>query len=1046
VVKFLPVVTGVTARRNGDRVKRRGIALLAAVSTSAVLGAMALPATATATSASASPGGESRAWQELSLQTRDGERSEFRPAALDPDGLVTVMLEMDAEPVAQAQAEAAEDGGELSDTARGQLRGALRERQVPVEKGVQALDGQVLASTQDAFNGVKVRVPRSSLAQVSQLPGVVAVHAVPTFERTNEQSVPFLGVPQQVWESLGLTGEGVSIGVIDTGIDYTHADFGGPGTVEAYESNDPTVIEPATFPTAKVVGGYDFVGDAYDASANPRDPAALPQPDPDPLDCNGHGSHVSGTAAGLGVLADGTTYQGPYDSSTYDNDFTVGPGVAPQASLYALKVFGCEGSTDVTVEAINWAVANDLDVINLSLGSPFSALGDAGVEALNNAALAGVVPVLSAGNEGDITYIVGSPGTAERAISVAAIDTVESFPGAQLSAGDVSLQLQVSNEAPIDQPITGELVVLQDDPATADVDESLGCTAEDYSEVSTGDIVVTFRGVCPRIDRATLGQAAGAAAVVMVNDAPGLPPVEGPIEDVTIPFLGATPEQGEQLSALNGQQVTVTSAGPIPNPNFRAPAGFTSGGPGLAGDIAKPDVAAPGVSIVSTGFGTGTGAATISGTSMASPHVAGVAALVRQGRPDDSVETVKAAIINTADPEGTTDYSTLRLGAGLVDADEAVQTPVVVVGDEGTASLSFGFHESTRTITQHKTVTLRNTSERRVRFSVSVDESTQPEGTTSVSVFPRSVTVAGGGEAKVRVTITVTPSTDLPSGEFQAASGTVLFTPSASAGATKLRVPYVLVHRAVSDLDTWPNTVRMPRDGTAEFRTWNESRVAGTADVYAWGITDRPNDDVITGGLAPDIRAAGVQSFPDDGMGVFAVNSFGRLGTASAAEYDVLVDTNDDGSPEFAVIGLDLGLFTTGVLSGQFASIVLDIATGEAVSAYLAGGAINSSTVLLPFAFADVGLSEANPDFLYDVDTHSILAAGADEVDRRGTFNVFDQPVETGQFLQIPGRSAANWDAAVNAEQLKKTRVNGWMVVYLQNETGADQAELIRLR
>ena len=171
---------------------------------------------------------------------------------------------------------------------------------------------------------------------------------------------------------------------------------------------------------------------------------------------------------------------------------------------------------------------------------------------------------------------------------------------------------------------------------------------------AVGKIAVVNRGTCARVARAVFGQQAGAIAVIMVNNETVLPPFEGKITgnpdtgevyEVTIPFLGVkglpttATSDGGKLRASNGTTATLV-AKQLTNTNFRGFAGFSSGGPRTGDSFLKPDVTAPGVSIVSTGNGTGNGAATISGTSMASPHVAGVAALTKQAHSDATVEEV----------------------------------------------------------------------------------------------------------------------------------------------------------------------------------------------------------------------------------------------------------------------------------------------------------------------------------------------------------------------------------------------------------------------
>ena len=229
---------------------------------------------------------------------------------------------------------------------------------------------------QSSYNGMKVRIARSKADQLATLPGVVGVRPLQKVTRNNIHGVPMIGAPG-VWQSLGLHGEGIKIAVIDTGIDYTHANFGGPGTVAAYDAahaGEAAAANPAWFGPAavRVKGGIDLAGDSYNADDTSPAFQPIPHPDPNPLDCNGHGSHVAGSAAGSGVLSTGATYSGVYNGSTISaNSWKVGPGVAPKADLYAIRVFGCDGSTEVTVDAIEWAVDNDMDVINMSLGSAF---------------------------------------------------------------------------------------------------------------------------------------------------------------------------------------------------------------------------------------------------------------------------------------------------------------------------------------------------------------------------------------------------------------------------------------------------------------------------------------------------------------------------------------------------------------------------------------------------------------------------------------------------------------------------------------------------
>src|SRR5438034_2906612 len=730
---------------------------------------------------------------------------------------VTVVVQLAGDSVAEQQANA---GRRLDRDEKERIQGQLKSQHDGMRGSIESVGGTVIANYRAAYNGIKVRIAADRVKELAALPGVVAVRPLQLMKPDNLRGIPLIGAPS-VWQNLGLHGEGVKIAIIDTGIDYTHANFGGPGTAAAFEAaaaaSTTLPADAGLFgPSApRIKGGIDLVGDDYDASAPPfladgktPNPKLTPHPDPNPLDCNGHGSHVAGTAAGSGITSSGATYTGPYNAATLatPGNFSVGPGVAPKAELYAVRVFGCAGSTDVTVDAIDWAVDHDMDVINMSLGSPFGSKDDPSAVASTNAAKAGVIVVASAGNSGFSPYITGSPATADGAISVAANDPYPNFPGATLTFWGTTIPAINANGFALSGSSTFNVKVIKN----ADETLSLGCSVAAFGgPLPPNTIAVVNRGTCARVAKAIFGQQAGAAGVVMVNNAAGFPPFGGPITSsaddgtpfkVTIPFLGvrgpfttASSDGAKLFAAANGTATTVAAAS-IVNPGFTGFASFTSGGPRTGDSGLKPDLTAPGLSIISTAIGTGNAGAALSGTSMASPHVAGVAALTRQAHPTWRVADIKAAIVNTGRPSGVLGYSASLGGTGLVQPASSTATQVVArtEGQEFGASLNFGFAEFRNSFRRTKEISLRNHGSSDAIFKVAQAAASGSPHTVSLS--RTSVRVPAHGETEVSVTLNVPAATAGGSDAFQEVAGLVELTPASASdnAGVALRVPYYL--------------------------------------------------------------------------------------------------------------------------------------------------------------------------------------------------------------------------------------------------------------
>ena len=318
------------------------------------------------------------------------------PHLAAPDDPVEVMIELEDPPAIEAfvQEQGATDfAGEASSPAVVAAREQIARIEQAQEKLARALTGpqfkaKITARVQRVYNGIAAQVASGKLAEIHSLPGVKAVHLPELFYPATDTSVPFINA-HRVWGSAiipGQTGQGIVIAVIDSGIDYTHANLGGSGLTTVFNSNNPNIIgDIADFPNLKVIGGVDLVGDNYNAA----DPANnTPMPDPDPVDCksNGHGTGTAGIAAGIGVNANGTAYTGSYIVSTNFASFRIGPGVAPKANLYAIRVFGCNAfsaaSNAVVTQAIDRAMDPNQDgnfsdrarVVLLPGGGPFTTL------------------------------------------------------------------------------------------------------------------------------------------------------------------------------------------------------------------------------------------------------------------------------------------------------------------------------------------------------------------------------------------------------------------------------------------------------------------------------------------------------------------------------------------------------------------------------------------------------------------------------------------------------------------------------------------------
>ena len=699
----------------------------------------------------------------------------------------------------------------------------LANKQAPVNKQaeVQAIKTQVQSQAQAAARqsnsqalytvhntarGVVLQGDAAQIRELARRGDVERITPIIAKERQNASSVvDTKTIDTWTRENTGYTGKDVTIAVVDSGVDYTHADFGGPGTAEAYQKAKDMPELPSAdsglIDRTKIAAGVDLVGDSYNASSTNAE-QNTPHPDSNPLDCRpdgfgsgGHGTHVAGTAAGYGVNQDGTTFRGDYSKLTAEqlNQMKIGPGVAPQAQLYSFRVFGCTGTTAVVVQALDRTLdpngdgdfSDRANIVNLSIGGEFSPPDDADAYAVESLNRQGVLAVVSAGNatdyygRGDTYSDSGQPANAISALTVAnsigssyAVDSMEIQAPANVAGkvpGDYTVSYTYTGAKP--EALTGTVV-------TPSESNKFGCeafSAEDAAKIKDKWVFIEWANAdgslpCGSKVRFDNVEKAGGKGVVLSSEEekPALP--IGGNESIPgfrvaksasakVREAAATGELKVRLGADLKESLRVPS-----NKKDQLTASSARGYHGTYG-YTKPDVAAPGNNISSARVGTGTDGISYTGTSMSAPFAAGVAAQVLQANQSYGPTQLKAAIMNSANHDVRTAdgnvYAVDRVGSGRIDAKAAAETKVLLYNADRPAQVSqtfgvleYAVNEGKQTLTREMTV--ENFDSHTHTYNISYAGSTDMPGVEFS--LPSNITVNPGEKKNFTVTITIDPA------------------------------------------------------------------------------------------------------------------------------------------------------------------------------------------------------------------------------------------------------------------------------------------------
>jgi subtilisin family serine protease len=912
-------------------------------------------------------------------------------------GSVRLAVNLSAQPLARVAA-----AGHTSKAAQHAQLAMIKLQQAAVTARLKNLGGKPLAHLTNALNTVVVSIDRRQISRVEAIAGVNSVRILRNYQESlaaGDDTVSYIGAAAA--QAAGKDGGGVTVAILDTGIDYTHQDLGGSGSAadftKAYGTtlDDPrnTTIDPSVFPTSKVIGGYDFIGEHW--------PNTVEHPDPNPIDCSpsspvpgcqgGHGSHVADILAGVAAS----------------------PGTAPGAKILSYKVCStlstaCDGLA--LLEAVDRAmdpnqdgnISDHADVLSLSLGSAYGQIQDDLTLALDNAVDAGAIAVAAAGNNGNLPYVVSSPSIGPNVISVAQTQ-VPSAKGYAVDVNTPSGLGPFTNTAALDWAPVGNTDITGDIAYVG-----RGCPAgsitasnpdDPYLANPSGKIALIDRGACnvsAKVDRAAR---AGAIGVLIGLVAPGDPiSFSQGSGSQFVPSLVLTQADANAIKTALGcfdqptpncgaHTVNVTYGPSTAIALVGSMASTSARGPSYSDQSIKPDIGAPGAA-VSANAGSGNGTSAFGGTSGATPMISGSAAIIKGAFPNRSPFEIKSLLMNTAETNITTNPLTLgselapitRIGGGEVRVNAALNSTTAAWDDQAdTGSLSFGYLARSTPKDLTKKVDVRNYSGSPITYSISptfrfADDAAS--GAVTIDA-PDSITVPANSTRSFDVHMHVDPS-KLPfwtlNGGPNGGNGELLnlfeydgyLWLDGGSSTSKIHLAWqVLPHRSANvkadpkDLDLGPAN----HPHTAKLNFQNKSHVLDGA-VEAFSLTGTspqidkkflpaPGDNF----AVIDLKSVGVRE-PESGLVQFGIDTYGaRSHPNYPAEFDVYIDSNGDGTPDYIVFNLENGGFGT---SGQNVDEVFNLATGHGSVFFFTDADLDSGNAILTAPMSAVGLTNSS--------------------------------------------------------------------------------------